>query len=109
MNPSLQATSSASSVTTLSLGEIDQVSGALFGSLFGSVLHSINVVANQALNTTVISSVGQTFNLLGPVGVAIHQAADTGGYRLSTAVEGVATAVGGTQAPVPYHYNTEWA
>nr|WP_315208515.1 hypothetical protein [uncultured Albidiferax sp.] len=98
-----------SSISALSDHEIDQVSGAgLFGSLIGKTLHTANVVTNQILNTAVISSVGQTFNLLGPVGVAIHVAADTGGYAVFQAVEAVATAVGGPQGPVPYHYNTEW-
>ncbi|MDB5893625.1 MAG: hypothetical protein JWQ88_1156 [Rhodoferax sp.] len=103
------ASSVTSSITPLSSDEIDQVSGAGLLSFFGSALHTVNVVANETLNTAVISSVGQTFNLLGPVGVAIHQAADTGGYLISKGVEAVATAVGGTQDPVPYHYNTEWA
>lgn len=99
-----------SSISTLSAHEIDQVSGAgLLGSLVGSTLHTANVVTNQVLNTAVISSVGQTFNLLGPVGVAIHSAADTGGFAVFQAVEAVATAVGGPQGPVPYHYYTEWS
>lgn len=98
------------SIATLSAEEIDQVSGAgLLGNLLGSVLHTANVVVNEVLNTPIISSVGQAFNLLGPVGQGIHQAADTAGYLVFTAVESVATAVGGPQGSVPYHYNTEWA
>jgi hypothetical protein len=98
-----------SSLATLSAHEIDQVSGAgFFGSLIGSTLHTANVLTNQILNTAVISSVGQTFNLLGPVGIGIHAAADTGGYLVFQTVEAVATAVGGPQGPVPYHYDTEW-
>ena len=107
--PSSAPSSTTSSITPLSADEIGQVAGAGLLSAFGTALHTVHVVANQTLNTSLISSVGQTFNLLGPAGVAIHQGADTGGYLLSTAVESVATAVGGTQPPVPYHYDTEWA
>lgn len=99
-----------SSIAALSAHEIDQVSGAgLFSSLIGSTLHTANVLTNQILNTAVISSVGQTFNLLGPVGTGIHVAADTGGYLLFQTVEAVAVALDGPQDPVPYHYDTEWA
>ncbi|RYE60554.1 MAG: hypothetical protein EOP20_02185 [Hyphomicrobiales bacterium] len=105
MNKSYQG-----SIATLSAEEVGQVSGAgFFGSLFGSVLHTANVAVNTGLNTPLISSVGLAFNQLGPVGTAIHVAADTGGYLVFQGVEAVATAVGGTQEPVPYHYNTEWA
>lgn len=105
MNKSYQG-----SIAALSAEEVAQVSGAgLFGSLVGGALHTANVAVNNVLNTPLISSVGQTFNQLGPVGVGIHAAADTGGYLVFQGVEAVATAVGGTQGAVPYHYNTEWA
>jgi hypothetical protein len=99
----------ASSISVLSAHEIDQVAGAagLFG-FVGSALHGVNVLANQFLNTPLISSVGPQFDKLGPLGVAIHKTADTGGFIVFQAIEAVATGIGGPQGPVPYHYNTEW-
>mgnify|MGYP006934742174 CR=1 FL=1 len=100
-----------SSIATLSLEEVDQVSGAAgpLGSLIGGVLHGANVLINQVLNTPLVSSVGQTFNQFGPIGTGIHQAADTAGYAVFRGLEGLATAIGGPQGSVPYHFNTEWS
>lgn len=93
------------SIRELNAAEIGQVSGAGF---LGNALYGAVSAANQVLNTPLISSVGQAFNRLGPVGVLIHRTADTGGYLAFLAVASVGTAFGGSGAPIPYHYNTEW-
>lgn len=102
---------STSNLLELTADEIDAVSGAtLLGSL-GTALYGANYAVNSVLNTPLISSVGQTFNLFPPVGTAIHQAADTGGYVVFRGAEALSAALGGTDGglgPIPYHYNTEW-
>lgn len=87
--------------------ELDQCAGGLS---FGTMLYNSVYSFNQSfLNTPAISSVGQTFNLFGPIGMGIHYAADTIGFEVMKATVSLANMMGNTNtAPIPYHYYTEW-
>jgi len=92
----------------LSLQEATQVSGA--GTLIGDAIIGIDNLANQFLNTTLVSSVGKLFDAVDPltfgISGAIHQAADLAGYTVFRTVEVIGNLLGG-EGTVNYHYPTE--
>jgi hypothetical protein len=92
----------------LSLQEATQVSGA--GTLIGDAIIGIDNLANQFLNTTLVSSVGKLFDAVDPLTLgisgAIHQAADLAGYTVFRTVEVIGNLLGG-EGTVEYHYPTE--
>lgn len=94
----------------LTLDEIDSVSGAgLISGLFsfaGNVVIDGVKVANDVLNTTLISSVGRTFDAVGLS--SIHFAADSIGYAAFRAIAGVGSILGGDASRIDYHYDWEW-
>jgi hypothetical protein len=76
-------------------------------SLIGSAMIDCVSRSNDFLNTPLISSVGQLFNLAGPCGRLCHVLPDLAGYAVSKAVAGVGRALGGTGSP-NYHFEHEW-
>jgi hypothetical protein len=93
----------------LSLQEATQVSGA--GTLIGDLIIGIDNLANEFLNTPLVSSVGAVlFDGLDPLtfGItgAIHQAADLAGYTVFRTVEVIGNLLGG-EGTINYHYPTE--
>lgn len=91
----------------LTQNEIDQVSGGSFN-ILGNALIGAAALANNILNTPLISSVGQVFSAIGGPLTVIHQAADSTGYAASLATVSLGKALGGTGS-VTYHYEKERA
>ncbi|MEC7118463.1 MAG: hypothetical protein VXW65_00970 [Pseudomonadota bacterium] len=98
-----------SSITTLNAQELDQVSGGFFQALtapLGSAIIGGVYAGNAALNTPLISSVGEVLNFFG--GGPLHQIPDLGGYLVSIAGLELGQALGGTGSGT-LHYEKEKA
>ncbi|MEJ4046500.1 hypothetical protein [Erwinia sp. SLM-02] len=90
--------------------EIMLVSGAGFCSdlmhFAGNVVIDGVKVANDVLNTTLVSSVGKTFDRFG-LG-SVHNLADSVGYSISKSIAGIGSLMGGDASRITYHYDWEW-
>jgi N-acetylglutamate synthase/N-acetylornithine aminotransferase len=90
--------------------EIAYVSGAGLISntlaFAGDVVIDAVKISNDALNTTLISSVGKTFDAVG-LG-SVHNLADSLGYAAFKTIAGVGSVLGGDASRIDYHYEWEW-
>lgn len=100
----------------LNTAEIEIVSGAgiisdtasFVSGFAGDVIVDTVKLANDALNTRLISSVGQGFNAIGFGLGAVHNVADSLGYAAFKSVAAVGSLLGGDASRIEYHYEKEW-